>query len=578
MTKREETDRVARDELIRRALDAGFHASIDKALRSSPRVQRRFFEDLSYCDFEWLKAHRKRLMENPVSDISLDICEVVEPQVIDEEMYLNLEKVGKESLSKGEWGVVVFTGGSSTRFYSDGPRVLSLSQRGGPPPKGLVGVTPVTGKSFLEMFASEILAIGISIGRMPPFLMMTSCLTDRAIRSFFEKKKIQGFPKDCLIIFRQGEHPRLDHDGNLIMRPCGALAWTGDGHGGVYKALLRVNEDGVTLKDKLASLGIRHLVMHNVDNALAKPLDFARIGLHVSKGWDFTMSAVKRRSLDEKVGIIFRDKRDQRIRVIEYSVCPKEVSQAGAHDLPLFSLAHINTNLVALDAIRGDIPPTLYTWKVIVIGRKVIASSSYEMLNQHLSDLLEPDRVGVVLLDRSKFFLPTKTRVKEDPLVETTRILANIHRDMLKKVGAIVHDDAVVEIDPCTGLNIEELVSRGIGNGWEIGSKCRIYLGVRLGEKDTPFSEGLTIKDNSLFWVEAENPYGDISVQLPERKVFVDRTKAGRLYVGKGVTVESNVNVRIYIRGNGIVHIPDGARISSDVNVVARNGERIVIR
>ena len=76
------------------------------------------------------------------------------------------------------------------------------------------------------------------------------------------------------------------------------------------------------------------------------------------------MTAVERTKVAEKVGIIAVDDSADRVDVVEYSVCPPELATAAdSQGQPIFKLAHINTNLVKLDSINADLPPTLYSGK-----------------------------------------------------------------------------------------------------------------------------------------------------------------------------------------------------------------------
>ena len=175
----------------------------------------------------------------------------------------------------------------------------------------------------------------------------------------------------------------------------------------------------------LRGLGVRSIVLHNVDNVAAMALEPARLGFHARGGFSMTMSAVLRVDPLEKVGIIAMNRVTGRVEVVEYSVCPVQTATAvDAAGRLLLVPAHINTNLVELDAVRPDLPPTLYGGKEVDIGGRLVRACSHEMLNQSLAGLLEPSRVGVLVLDRDRYFQPTKSLDGVDSLVTTREWLA----------------------------------------------------------------------------------------------------------------------------------------------------------
>lgn len=526
---------------VQRLLSLGMAGTFCRYLASADeKALATFFDDLVKIDFDWLGEHRRKLpvAGRVVSDSSTVIQWVPgEPAIVPENEKAELAATGWQSLQRGEWAEVVFAGGAATRFQSS---------HGLPVSKGLYPVTPVRGKSFLELFCSQALAAGIKSGRLPLMLLLTSGATARDITEWRGRVAPQGFPRDAIIELPQAEHPRLDAEGNIIIDEHGHIVVTGDGHGGVFKALLRGQAD------ELRRQGVRSLVMHNVDNAAAHPFDPVRLGFHRTRGFKMTLTTVERAG-DEKVGLIGRHAQTGRVMVVEYSVCPEEARSAvGADGRPLFWLAHVNTNLVELDAIRADLPGTLYTGKRIVVSGKELLTSSLEMLNQHLAATLPANAVGVLLLNRQEFFLPTKSLRGDDSLEGTRAALSRAAGRRLQAAGAMLDETAVVEVDPCAGA-IDCC-------GWRLGEGARFALAVRHGVDGRPvLGAGLQLEPGATLILESELPYGNLRYDPESRRVREDAASAGCISIGTGVRVRRGSVARLCAEKGKTIVVPDRA-------------------
>ncbi len=565
----------------------------------------RFVADVGATDYDWVTCLREAVRA-PASAAAALVLAPIEPTRLDGPSRGDWAAEGLRALKAGEWADVIFAGGAATRFFTeagDDPVVRALAERyGGTPPKGVFPLTPVLGRSFLDRFTAEALETGIASGRLPPVVLMTSGQTAGPIGDWIASADHGGFPVQALWAMSQAEHPRLDPDGDLVARPDGSLVVTGDGHGGVYRALLAPGPDGTSILNRLAALGVRYTLLHNVDNAASRPFEPSRLGFHVAGGFGFTMTVTPRAHAYEKVGLVAKNLSIGRIEVIEYSVCPPEIAEAVHKDgSPIFWLAHISVNLVTLDAVRSDLPRTLYTGKKVDVGGEVVPTASHEMLNQHLSGLLSPSDVGVLLVDRDAFFLPTKSLHGEDSL-ETTRLaLSRADAARLVAAGAVVADDAVVELDACLGSldrpeatpaspgasggnppstarcsggSRDAVSGRGGAQGWRIGPGARLGLAVRSGVGDgPPLSPGLAVEAGARLVVVVDRPYGDPRYDPSTRGIVEDPAGAGRVRVGRDVTVASGADVELRVRGNGVLVIPDGTRLEGRIRVEVLPGE-----
>jgi UDP-N-acetylglucosamine/UDP-N-acetylgalactosamine diphosphorylase len=531
----------------------------------------RFVADVGTCDYDWVtRLHEAE--RAPATASAALVLVPVQPTRLDGPSQAAWQVEGLKTLRAGDWADVIFAGGAATRFFTeagDDPVVQALFvQYGGQPPKGVFPLTPILGRSFLDRFTAEALETGIASGRLPPLVLMTSGQTSGAIGDWIANADHGGFPAAALWAMPQAEHPRLDPDGELVARPDGRLVVTGDGHGGVYRALLAKGPHGTSILDRLVALGVRYTLLHNVDNAASRPFEPARLGFHVAGGFGFSMTVTPRAHAYEKVGLVAKNLSIGHIEVVEYSVCPPEIAEAVHKDgSPVFELAHISVNLVTLAAVRSDLPRTLYTGKKVDVGGQVVPTASHEMLNQHLSGLLEPSDVGVLLVDRDSFFLPTKSLHGEDSL-ETTRLaLSRADAGRLRAAGAVVADDAVVELDPCMGTG-DAVSVRGGAQGWRIGSGAHLGLAVRHGlPGGLPLSPGLVLEDGARLVVAVDRPYGDPGYDAATRGIVEDAAGAGRIRLGRDVTVAAGADVLVRVRGNGVVEIPDGTRLQGTIRV-----------
>lgn len=582
----------ASERLISSGLSGVFNKYLDKA---GPEEMESFLDEVSGLDFGHVERQR-RVLANP--EDALPRPGALSPVNADpdqDEYRLSDTELGWESLGKGEWAVGLFAGGAGTRFLKEWDKIITATPvvneclRNGfadhSAPKGLFPISPVQGLTFYQRVIAECLETGISCGALPVAVMMTSGITHRHTAEWLESDGLWGMPKEAVILLPQGEIPRLDGDGDLIVKPDGSLLWTGDGHGGIYGALLRVGDDGRNTLDRLKEKGIRNIVMGNVDNAAFSPLYPKRLGYHLRKKSAFTLSIVSRSEPSEKVGMICRHDKDNRIDVIEYSVLdPRLSAEKDTSGQLRFNGAHINSNIVSLSAVRADLPGTIYTGKPVTIGERRIESSTFEMLNQHLASLLDPERVFVFQDEREKIFIPTKAVIGRDSVQTTFRALVEQAAKLIRGLGGIVAEKdgeaaAYIELHPCLGMDEDSLERKGLATGWFFAEGSRLYLCARHSAvvQMPPFSPGLKLGESAALLIRAESPYGDIDYDPAGRVIGENSSSAAKVWVGENVSVADGVSVRIDIEGNGRLEIPAGTCFSKDIDMVVKAGMPVVL-
>ena len=179
---------------------------------------------------------------------------------------------GEAALRAGQVAALVVAGGAGTRF--------------GGAVKALVPV--VDGKTFLDLKLQDVAQASARAGRPIAVALMTSHLTDEAIRAALAAQP----PPIPVHVFQQRSLPRLRPDGSLFRQADGTPSLAPAGHGDVFRALVASSVAG-----KLHAAGVRHLYFSNVDN-LAATLDEVVLGEHVAGAAAMTVEVTARRAPD----------------------------------------------------------------------------------------------------------------------------------------------------------------------------------------------------------------------------------------------------------------------------------------
>jgi UTP--glucose-1-phosphate uridylyltransferase len=179
---------------------------------------------------------------------------------------------GEAALRAGHVAALVVAGGAGTRF--------------GGAVKALVPV--LDGKTFLDLKLLDVVRVSKRLGCAVPVALMTSHLTDAAIRAALTTRP----PGVRVELFQQRSLPRLRPDASLFRQADGMASLAPAGHGDVFRALVASGVAGT-----LHGLGVRHLYFSNVDN-LAATLNAVVLGLHLEGGAAMTVEVTTRRAPD----------------------------------------------------------------------------------------------------------------------------------------------------------------------------------------------------------------------------------------------------------------------------------------
>ncbi len=356
---------------------------------------------------------------------------------------------GEDLLRQGRVAVVIVAGGQGSRLGIDAP-------------KGVVKVTPVRAKSLFCLHAQKVLALGRKYGSAIPVFIMTSRANDAQTRQFFADNNYFGLNRNDVYFFVQGMLPSVTPLGKFIVSRQGGLFMNPDGHGGTFTAL---KKNGCL--DIMQARGIEELFYFQVDNPLVKICDPLFVGLHNAGGAQMSSKVVRKRSYEEKVGVIARV--DGKTRVIEYSDMSAEMRYATNEMEEMLFWA----GSIAIHMIRCDFAEALTTkglhlpWhqanKVIQTldeAGNPVEETGIKFETFIFDALPLADKSITLEVLRDEEFAPVKNKTGEDSLESSIIMQSDLFRSWLKESGIQVTDDILVEISPLFALNREDLQAR----------------------------------------------------------------------------------------------------------------------
>jgi UTP--glucose-1-phosphate uridylyltransferase len=283
--------------------------------------------------------------------------------------YSYARAAGLMALKSGAVASVVLNGGMATRF--------------GGVVKGVVEA--VDGLSFLELKLAQAAALSEQWDVGIPTAVMTSFATDAPTKEFLEAR---GVPAP--MYFSQYVSLRLQPDGELFRSGDGPVSLYAPGHGDFLRAF---RESG-TLQ-LLAAHGVRHVMVSNVDNLLAR-LDPVVLGMHITSGRPMTAEVA--RNTGEPGGAPARV--DGQLMLLESMRFPPDFDQST---LPV---TNVNTVTFDLEALDRDFD---LTW--LHVEKKVAGTTAVQLehLFHEASAFLPTTYLEVPVTGPASRFLPIKT-------------------------------------------------------------------------------------------------------------------------------------------------------------------------
>jgi len=215
---------------------------------------------------------------------------------------------GEGHLQDDKVALVLLAGGQGSRLGFDGP-------------KGNYPFAPLSGRTLFDFFAARIDALRSRYGAALPWYIMTSTVNDAVTRHTFRAANFFGLDPESVRFMVQGMLPAVDTStGQILLEAPDRLALSPDGHGGLLSTLRRSGA-----LDDMASRGVETIFTFQIDNPLLRIARPEFIGHHVLAGAEMSNLVVRKRSPEEKVGIIAEI--GGRTGVIEYSDLPSELAE-----------------------------------------------------------------------------------------------------------------------------------------------------------------------------------------------------------------------------------------------------------
>lgn len=290
--------------------------------------------------------------------------------------WLELDRIGRDAIQKGQLGVVILNGGMATRFG------------------GVVkGVVPVLGekRSFLALVVEDAHAIERATGGRVPLFLMNSFATDASTKAHFAAHGNFGAVADRITHFTQFIALRMEKNGDLFLLANGEPSPYGPGHGDFPGAFRHAGH----LRSFLASGG-RYLIVRNVDNLGAR-IDPVILGQHIQSGRDATVELAPKWKGDAGGAPYHYQGRTQLIEGLRFP---------AGFDADIVDVFNTNTLLFTAPAIDRDFELGRYYVEKDVEGRKAV---QIEHLIGELTAHLSTNFLRVSRSGHSTRFLPVKT-------------------------------------------------------------------------------------------------------------------------------------------------------------------------
>ena len=361
---------------------------------------------------------------------------------------------GLDAVAKGAVAVLTLAGGQGTRLGFDKP-------------KGMYNLKLPSGKTLFHLQADRVhglrkaaaAAAGAPLHTVVlPWVIMTSPMTHQDTVQFFKEQAYFGMSEEHVLFFSQGTLPCLTADGKIMLQDSSTVAEAPDGNGGIYRAL---HLSGTYAR--LESLGVQHVHVFAVDNALVKVGDPAFVGYCAAAEADVGAKVCAKAHAHEKVGVLCR--RQGKFAVVEYSDMPDSAKEETNADGSLrFSAGNLCIHYYSMQFLGSKATPDTLP-KVYHVARKAIPHAHEETgatvpkaqlegnngikLETFIFDVFEAaEMVAALEVRRDQEFAPVKNApgsASDSPDTALAYLLAQ-GKMWAAAAGAHVADGAAVEV------------------------------------------------------------------------------------------------------------------------------------
>ncbi len=357
--------------------------------------------------------------------------------------------LGERLIRENQVAVLIVAGGQGSRLGFEGP-------------KGKFLISPVKKKSLFQLFAEEVKAISLRHQAVIPLLIMTNQENRQETQQFFESHNFFGLNGENVHFFEQEMLPTLNPEGQLVLKDDTHLLVNPDGHGGSLKALYKSG-----LLEELIQSGFTELFYFQVDNPLAKIADPIFIGYHKMEGAEISTKVVRRRDLEEKVGIYATV--NGRPAIVEYSdFRPEEYRALDGQGNIRHWAGNIAVHMISLSFIRrlnqhGFALPYHRAVKDVEAlgpGGKGTIIPGWKFETFVFDSIPLAAKTCCLEVIREEEFAPVKNQQGNDSPDTARAAMNNLHRSWLQEAGAVIDPEAQVEISPLYALDKDELIRK----------------------------------------------------------------------------------------------------------------------
>ena len=218
------------------------------------------------------------------------------------------EKIGLESIRKGELMAVLLAGGMGTRLGADGP-------------KGIYDIGITKPVYIFQRLIENLLEVVEKAEAWVPLCIMTSDKNHEITVSFLEQHNYFGYNGEYVYFFKQKTAPASDYQGKIYLEEKGKLSLSPNGSAGWYESM---SECG--LAAELKAKGVKWANIFSVDNVLQRIADPVFLGAVLEGGFVSGSKVVRKASRDERVGAMCLE--DGRPSIIEYYEMTEELKDA----------------------------------------------------------------------------------------------------------------------------------------------------------------------------------------------------------------------------------------------------------
>lgn len=268
-----------------------------------------------------------------------------------------------------------------------------------------------------------------------PVAIMTSPANHTETISFFKAHHNFGLSSEQLSFFCQKELPYLTMEGNFFLNERGEIVKGPNGNGDAFALLV---QSGIFAQWERQ--GVSYVNLLPIDNPLADPFDAELFGFHERAGNEITIKAVKRRSGNEKVGLVALVEGE--VQIVEYMEIPESLREDSR-----FEIANAGLYLFSMSFIKraSTHPLPLHAVKKPVEGGKW----GFKFEHFIFDTFCLSEKSAVLLYPRENCFAPLKNFEGEDSMQTAREALIKYNRTVFETIsGKEIARDKVFELAP----------------------------------------------------------------------------------------------------------------------------------